>query len=411
MINKKILFCTYDGLLDPLGQSQILPYVRIFKTFLSYVHILSFEKKKKYRSQNHKLSDDLNKININWSKLYFTRNLFLFGKIFDLLKMFVTINFLILFKGINVVHCRGYQPLIAIIILKKLVNFKIIFDMRGFWFDEKKDCNALNINLFHHRFIYNFLKKIEPYLLYNSDQIIVLTKKAKLELINKFDIKEKKITIIPCCADYNIFKPLNSEEKKISKMKLGLKDKDKVIAYLGSLGTWYLFEEMLILFKHLNKANQDFNFLFITNDLETKYLNLINNKYSDLKNKIIFKSSDRNEIRYLLGCADVTVSFIRPTYSKIASSPTKFAEALAMGLPVISNKGIGDIEDITNLLKAGVTIELNDELGDLDFNNISLNINEIIKLGGEELRKNSEKILSIDLAYNRYKSVYNKLNF
>ena len=64
MINKKILFCTYDGLLDPLGQSQILPYVRIFKTFLSYVHILSFEKKKKYRSQNHKLSDDLNKINI-----------------------------------------------------------------------------------------------------------------------------------------------------------------------------------------------------------------------------------------------------------------------------------------------------------------------------------------------------------
>ena len=27
MIDKKILYITYDGLLDPLGKSQILPYI------------------------------------------------------------------------------------------------------------------------------------------------------------------------------------------------------------------------------------------------------------------------------------------------------------------------------------------------------------------------------------------------
>ena len=46
MNNLKVLYCTYDGLLDPLGQSQILPYMYKFKKFVSQLHIISFEKKK-----------------------------------------------------------------------------------------------------------------------------------------------------------------------------------------------------------------------------------------------------------------------------------------------------------------------------------------------------------------------------
>src|SRR4029077_1656303 len=37
---------------------------------------------------------------------------------------------------------------------------------------------------------------------------------------------------------------------------------------------------------------------------------------------------------------------IRPIPSKRASCPTKFAEALASGLPVICNRGIGDLDDV-----------------------------------------------------------------
>lgn len=47
MKNKKVIYCSYDGLSDPLGGSQILPYIYIFKNFISELKIISFEKKKK----------------------------------------------------------------------------------------------------------------------------------------------------------------------------------------------------------------------------------------------------------------------------------------------------------------------------------------------------------------------------
>jgi len=43
---------------------------------------------------------------------------------------------------------------------------------------------------------------------------------------------------------------------------------------------------------------------------------------------------------------DAAVSFIRPCVSKLASSPTKIPEYLAAGLPVVANRGIGDMDEL-----------------------------------------------------------------
>jgi glycosyltransferase involved in cell wall biosynthesis len=59
--------------------------------------------------------------------------------------------------------------------------------------------------------------------------------------------------------------------------------------------------------------------------------------------------------RYLQA-ADLSLSFIKPCYSKLASSPTKIAEALASGLPIISNDGIGDLDAMIEGDKVGVIV-------------------------------------------------------
>ena len=46
LIKKKSLFISYDGLSDPLGQSQIIPYVLHLSKYSKEIHIISFEKKK-----------------------------------------------------------------------------------------------------------------------------------------------------------------------------------------------------------------------------------------------------------------------------------------------------------------------------------------------------------------------------
>jgi glycosyltransferase involved in cell wall biosynthesis len=62
------------------------------------------------------------------------------------------------------------------------------------------------------------------------------------------------------------------------------------------------------------------------------------------------------EVPRYLRAADVALSFIKPCYSKQASSPTKVAEYLAAGLPVVSNAGIGDLDELIGGERIGVIL-------------------------------------------------------
>jgi glycosyltransferase involved in cell wall biosynthesis len=55
--------------------------------------------------------------------------------------------------------------------------------------------------------------------------------------------------------------------------------------------------------------------------------------------------------------------FIRPTPAKRASCPTKFAEGLASGLPIVCNRGIGDLDDVVARENVGVLIGSFSEAG------------------------------------------------
>jgi glycosyltransferase involved in cell wall biosynthesis len=61
-------------------------------------------------------------------------------------------------------------------------------------------------------------------------------------------------------------------------------------------------------------------------------------------------------VSHLGRTCDAGLAFIRPSLSKWASSPTKVAEYLAAGLPVVTNTGIGDLDEIIRAERVGVAI-------------------------------------------------------
>ena len=69
---------------------------------------------------------------------------------------------------------------------------------------------------------------------------------------------------------------------------------------------------------------------------------VLSNYPADIENTVVSTSSSYQTIPYYLSLAKAAIFFIKPAYSKIASSPTKMAECWAMNLPVITNAGIGD---------------------------------------------------------------------
>ncbi len=58
-----------------------------------------------------------------------------------------------------------------------------------------------------------------------------------------------------------------------------------------------------------------------------------------------------------LQAADFAISLIKPAPSKVSSSPTKVREYLASGLPILANRGIGDVDAIIERHRVEVLIE------------------------------------------------------
>src|SRR3989454_12780699 len=73
------------------------------------------------------------------------------------------------------------------------------------------------------------------------------------------------------------------------------------------------------------------------------------------ENFLVTQVTPREVPRYLK-VADIAISFIKACYSKQSSSPTKIAEYLASGLPVVCNAGVGDVDDAIVGSNAGVIV-------------------------------------------------------
>src|SRR2546428_7725931 len=105
---KKILYITYDGLTDPLGQSQILPYLIGLSEHGYVFTVLSFEKKKKFEKESEHIRQITREAGIEWFPLSFTSSPPLLSKLYDALRMRVKAFSLHRKYGFDMVHCRSY---------------------------------------------------------------------------------------------------------------------------------------------------------------------------------------------------------------------------------------------------------------------------------------------------------------
>ena len=158
---------TYDGLLDPLGSSQILPYVKGISKHQDEVVILSFEKSERFLYGKAGLLSDLQNYSIIWKPLQFTKGLGFIGKSWDLCRMYIMALTIAWKHNIEVVHTRGHQPALVGVFIKHITKAKFLFDFRGLWVDERVDKGGWDLNYFFHRLQYRFFKRAERKLLIN----------------------------------------------------------------------------------------------------------------------------------------------------------------------------------------------------------------------------------------------------
>lgn len=405
---KTFLFVSIDGMTDPLGQSQVLPYLVGLAKQGNKIGIVSCEKKENWDLHHSIIESIVKEAGISWDYCFYKT-----GKPFvSQLQNFLALKKIVISKVSNtfinnkvVIHCRSYLPGLIGLYCKKKFNTGFIFDMRGFWADERIEGGIWKKSNPIGSFLYAYFKKKEKEMLMNADSIISLTHKAKSIILNwNLGIDPSRITVISCCADLNHFSNENIDLKHLSTLQDKYPQvKNKfVLSYVGSLGTWYMADEMLAFFKVLSEKTNAV-FLIITKD-NKELVHQAAKKHDVDFDKLLIVSSSRADMPYYISLSTASVFFIKPTFSKSASSPTKMGELLSMGIPVVTNTGVGDVDRIIQDTKCGVLLS---DFNETDYQKAISDLLENNSLYKNNAISAAQNYFSLKNGIEKYSSVYN----
>ena len=409
MDKKKILFISYDGLTDPLGQSQIIPYLAGLTKYNYEFTILSCDKPHLYKKNKEYVENLIAPYPIKWVSVSYHKNPPVLSSMFDFYQLKKAAKALHKKEKFDMVHTRPGVPTLVALGLKKKYGIKFLNDVRGFWADERVDGGMWNLKNPVFKKIYSFFKQHEYECIEKSNYTTCLTYRAKNEMQTWKNISNQPIPIdvIPCSVDMELFDPNNIDQNLRAQLKKELKinDEDLIVSYLGSIGGWYLTDEMMQFCKILLDKIPQTKFLFISPHRHEIILEAAK-KYDIPADRIIVKKGARHEVPVLLSFSDYSLFFIKPCYSKISSSPTKHGEIMAMGIPVITNAGVGDVEEITTKYNAGIVVKnMNTE----EYEKAALQIAAGKTFNKEKIIAGAKEYYNLENAIQKYLYVYKKI--
>jgi glycosyltransferase involved in cell wall biosynthesis len=354
---KKILYISYDGMTDPLGQSQVLPYLVGLTKKGCQFHLISFEKHERFEKFESTIRQICSDTGIEWHPLSYTKKPPLLSTIYDVQRMKKMAHALHKKHQFDIIHCRSYISALVGMGMKKRYNTKFLFDMRGFWADERVEGGIWNLSNPLFKVVYTYFKAKEKRYFTESDAIVSLTHKGKEVIVNEFGIEAKKINVIPCCADLNLFEQgsINEDDLSVLRGQLKLNQSTKVLGYVGSIGTWYMLPEMLDFFNILRAQDPSWTFLIVSGEHPANIVRIAEEKGIDATSLIV-ESCLHQDVPKYISLFDLSVFFIRPSFSKQASSPTKQGELMAMGIPIVCNAGVGDTDLVVEKYSAGTVL-------------------------------------------------------
>jgi len=398
---QKTLYISSLGMSEPLGQSQVLEYLRDLSDDFE-VFLYSFEKDITDTTLFF-LQRDISASGIQWYYQLYSNRYGVFSTLFQIISSYTQMSRIVKQNSIRLIHARSLVPTLIALMLKKRYGLKVVFDIRGFQVDEKAEVGRIKKS----SLLYKILKWLEHYAYKHSDAIVTLTY-TSIAYISDF-VDKDKITVIPTCANKELFKRVSKENRDKFKSTLGYRLQDKILLHVGAVSNWYDFDSELKVVSQLMKQNESLHYLIINKSEHDFIYKKVKSFEIDLERLKVLEV-DFYDIYKYLNIADASIFIIKPTFSKKASAPTKFAENLACGLYSITNNGIGDMD---MFVKQNRNIGYSFEIEEIE-KNLDKIVKEILyqlnqKKDLQEYDEMYNKFFTKEIAIERYKGIYKGL--
>lgn len=362
----KSLYICYFSVREPLVQTQVIPYLREIMHARGTatddggdakiaISLLTFEPTELGKNEEAAIRAKLKEAGVSWSWLRYHKRPSAPATAWDTLMGTLFVWRFIRRERPEILHGRIHLPTLMAALARKFSRHKpkLLFDIRGFFPEEYTDAGVWPDG----GWLYRSAKWVERWLLKEADGFVVLTEKAREILFpgseeTGLDKIGRPVEVIPCCIDPARFD--GGARRSAVRERLGIGGRFTLV-YIGSFDGWYLSEELFDLFELAKKTYPDTFALVLTQrGADAVRQRLAARGFSDAD--MYVGSVVPAEVPEYLSAGDAAVSFIKNCYSKQASSPTKIAEYLAAGLPVISNSGIGDLDELITGEGAGCLI-------------------------------------------------------
>jgi glycosyltransferase involved in cell wall biosynthesis len=401
----RALFVSYNSLIEPLGPTQILPYIRMLASDYRMT-VLSFEKPvvrtpAQDAQDRAQLQSRLAEEGIEWIQLRYHKAPSLAATVYDILTGVVAIGRAHRRRRFDLVHARGYVPGAMAWAAHRLFGVPYVFDIRALHVQEYLDAGHWDTR----SLAFRLTSGMEQRMLHDAAGIVTLTEAVRPHLRQFPGMVSRKAPpvweVIPCCADLERFR-FRPEKRAAMRKALGLGQRP-VLVYSGSFGSLYLIDEMIDFYKVARGMWPGLFFLMLGNGPPGPFHEALKRHGVDTADSVV-RSGRFEEMPDYLSAADAAIAFALRCPSKIASSPSKHGEYLACGLPIAMNAGIGDADALVERDVAGVLVR---EFTRDAYARAAHKLRELVEQGRQPSRAIAEERFSLqDFAGPAYRRLY-----
>lgn len=246
-------------------------------------------------------------------------------------------------QRVRLIHARSYIPAAAAMLVGALTGVPFIFDMRALWPEELITAGRLRRGSALHRVIV----AAERACVRRAAAMVSLTHVAvdHLNAVYPRDMAGQRVVVIPTCADLDRFVPAVQCSNR------------RVIGCLGTvLSGWFRMDWLSAFFKVAAGRNRELAFELTTRDDADQVRAVLRENGVPLERLHVAPCPSDRVQALLQGQIASVMFYAGGQVSELGRSPTRMAEILGCGLPVVANEGVGDVARIIRDYRVGVLV-------------------------------------------------------
>ena len=365
-----ISYLSVDSIQEGVGASQIVPLVKALASQGKNVCLTTCEKSPPPNLLKNELAD----VGISWNILHYGKN----GAIHGFLRLGKIFLYM---PRAKIIHARSDIPAVAAVL--RFPFGRILWDVRSLWADQRRIIDSKGWN----RATAGAAKFLERIAASRSTAMTTLTQAVVPVLERRYKKLPIIREVIPTCTQLDKF--------QVSKMPSGT-----ITCLLpGTFNNFYDLDQMRQIISNLRELTQLQIVWVKPKESTTIALNVGEDlvttaAYKDMP--ALFQSSHFG----LIVCKSDNLEVLT------AVAPTKVAEFLASGRPILVSRGIGDLDSLIETYKVGVSLEPG-----IDMRDSLLRFMELLKDPEIHIRcrQLAEEMFSMASAVEKYTSIYRKM--